>query len=180
MSALSAHEQSRQQFFAQSTAAAMATLVTAVQPAQAAKYGGFGAGSPEVGDPASAEIDQDVLKSGDVQRAISDIKSFQSSVQNLRAALTSDPQSNLKSTLVKDFDFAKLRATLNTYNSAFEEDTQRGTDRLIRVIMQDVTELDITSALKAGIPRSEKRVAALNGKLNKLDQAFGDLLAYVK
>jgi hypothetical protein len=177
-----AHEQSRQQFFAQSAAATLATLTTMVsaQPAQAAKYGGFGAGSPEVLDPSAAEIDQEKLKSGDVQKAISDIKAFQTSVRNMQAAIQSDPQTNVKSTLVKELDFAKLRSTLNTYNSAFEEDTQRGTDRLIRVIMQDITELDISSAQKPGIPRSEKRLATINGKLTKLDQAFGDLLAFVK
>ena len=150
------------------------------QPAQAAKYGGFGAGSPEVLDPSQADIDQDALKSGDVQKAIADIKAFQSTVQTMRTSLQADPQVNLKSTLIKEFDFAKLRATFNTYNRAFEEDTQRGTDRLIRVILQDITELDLSATLKEGIPRSEKRLVAMNGKLNKLDAAFEDLLAFVK
>ncbi|GKY97824.1 hypothetical protein MPSEU_000740500 [Mayamaea pseudoterrestris] len=173
-------EQSRQQFLAQSAAAAMATFAMSAQPAFAAKYGGFGAGSPNVLDPTSADIDQDVLKSGDVQQAIKDIRSFQSKVQSMKASLQSDPEANLKSTLIKEFDFAKLRATLNTYNKAFEEDTQRGTDRLIRVIMQDITELDLAATQKAGLTRSEKRLTAMNGKLNKLDQAFDDLLAFVK
>jgi hypothetical protein len=171
--------QSRQQFLAQTTAA-VAALASFSQPASAAKYGGFGAGSPEVLDPTQADIDQDALKSTDVQQAISDIKAFQSTVRNMKNSLQSDPQANIKSTLVKEFDFAKLRATFNTYNRAFEEDTQRGTDRLIRVILQDITELDISAAQKQGIPRSEKRLTTMNGKLNKLDQAFDDLLAFVK
>lgn len=159
----------------------MATvLATSLQPASAAKYGGFGAGSPGVLDPTQAEIDQDALKGGDVQKAISDIKSFQAAVRTMKSSLQSDPQANLKSTLLKDFDFAKLRATFNTYNKAFEEDTQRGTDRLIRVIMQDITELDIAATQKQGLARSEKRIVTMNGKLNKLDQAFDDLLAFVK
>jgi hypothetical protein len=173
-------EQSRQQFLAQSAAAAFATLAVSAQPAYAAKYGGFGAGSPEVLDPTRADIDQGILKGGDVQQAITDIKGFQSKVRNMQASLQSDPQVNIKSTLIKEFDFAKLRSTFNTYNKPFEEDTQRGTDRLIRVILQDITELDLAATLKSGIPRSDKRVTVMTGKLSKLDQAFDDLLAFVK
>jgi hypothetical protein len=87
---------------------------------------------------------------------------------------------NVRGTIVKELDFAKLRDTLYTVGSAFEEDTQRGTDRLIRAIMQDITELEIANQQKEGIPRSARRVDAMSGKLAKLDQAFTDLLAFAK
>lgn len=173
-------QSSRQQFLTQSAATAVGLLVGLAPPAHAAKYGGFGAGSPAVLDPTQAEIDREALQASDVQRAITDIQAYQSSVRDMRSTLQADAQANIKATLLKDFDFAKLRATLNTYNKAFEEDTQRGTDRLIRVIMQDITELDIAATFKPGVPRSDKRVIAMNGKLDKLDQAFDDLLAFVK
>ena len=89
-----------------------------------------------------------------------------------------DPQANLKRTILKELDFAVLRDALNMANTALEEDSQRGTDRLIRVILQDITEIEIANAQKDGVPRSPRRLEILQGKLNKLDQAFTDYLAF--
>ena len=44
------------------------------------------------------------------------------------------------------------------YNTAFSEDTQRGTDRLIRAILQDLTELDRETQVKPGKARAETKV----------------------
>jgi hypothetical protein len=65
-------------------------------------------------------------------------------------------------------------------NTAFEEDTQRGTDRLIRNIIQDITELEAANNQKEGIERSPRRLEIMMGKLAKLDKAFDDLLAFAK
>lgn len=67
---------------------------------------------------------------------------------------------------------------MNTLNSAFDEDTQRGTDRLVRLIMQDITELETANKQKEGVKRSEKRLGIMFGKLDKLEKAFGDYLAF--
>ena len=147
-------------------------------PAQAAKYGGFGAGSPGVLDPKTAEIDQDVFKSTEVQNALNKVKGYQAAVRSMQSTLASDPQANVKKTILKELDFAELRATLNTVNSAFEEDTQRGTDLLIRAIIQDITELETANQQKEGIPRSERRLEIMNGKLAKLDKAFSGFLDF--
>jgi hypothetical protein len=152
----------------------------APQSASAAKYGGFGAGSPEVLDPSAAEVDSDVLGSGAVQKALVKVKGYQASVRSMQSTLATDKQANVKPTLIKELDFGDLRATLNTVNTAFEEDTQRGTDRLIRAIIQDITELEISNKQKEGIPRSDRRVDTMNAKLAKLDKAFEDLLAFAK
>ena len=96
----------------------------------------------------------------------------------MKAGLDADPQLNIKPAIVKELDFASLRDTLNTLNTAFEEDTQRGTDRLIRVILQDITELETANAQKDGVPRSPRRLEIMQGKLAKLDKAFGDYLAF--
>jgi len=79
----------------------------------------------------------------------------------------------------KDFDFAELRDSLNKVNNAvFSEDTQRGTDRLVRIILQDVNELEMASRVKPGTQRSDNKIALINKKLNKLDNAFAELLAF--
>jgi hypothetical protein len=174
-----AEPQSRQNFLAQA-AALTGTLLLTPNAALAAKYGGLGRGSPEVLDPKEAEVDEDILKSDAVQKALGEIKGYKETVMKMQAAVASDSQANLRPSIIKDLDAAKLRQTLNTVNTAFEEDTQRGTDRLIRVILQDITELEVSNAQKDGIPRSPRRLETICGKLTKLDKAFGDLLLFAK
>lgn len=96
------------------------------------------------------------------------------------SSLEADSQTNVQEVILKELDLANIRESCNIYNSAFEEDTQRGTDRLIRVIVQDITELEVTNKQKDGIPRSPRRVDAMKGKLEKLDKALSDILAYAK
>jgi transposase len=48
------------------------------------------------------------------------------------------------------------------YNTAFSEDTQRGTDRLIRAVVQDLTELDRETSIKAGKTRADTKVRYLS------------------
>lgn len=98
----------------------------------------------------------------------------------MKATLQANSQVNLGPVLKKEFDFGKLRAELNTLNSAFDEDTQRGTDRLIRGILQDLTELEVSNGQKDGIERSPRRLANMLAKLDKLQGAFDELLKFAK
>ena len=168
----------------QAAAAVTASLlmggVVTPAPANAAKYGQFGAGSPLVLDPTEADIDRDVLGSSSVQNAIRKVKDYQTKVQEMQASLAADNQANLRRTILKEFDFAQLRDTLNSIDAAIEEDSQKGVDRLIRAILQDLTELEIANTQKDGIQRSPRRLEIMNGKLAKLDQAFNDYLAFAK
>eukprot|EP00559_Dactyliosolen_fragilissimus_P007317 CAMPEP_0184869280 /NCGR_PEP_ID=MMETSP0580-20130426/33495_1 /TAXON_ID=1118495 /ORGANISM="Dactyliosolen fragilissimus" /LENGTH=209 /DNA_ID=CAMNT_0027370655 /DNA_START=92 /DNA_END=721 /DNA_ORIENTATION=+ len=147
--------------------------------ANAAKYGGFGAGSPEVLDPKTAIVDDEILASEPVQKAFEAVKGYKSSVDSMKSALSANDQADIGPTIRKEFDFVQLRTDLNTLNSAFDEDTQRGTDRIIRIILQDITELEAANKQKPGVSRSEKRLAIMNGKLEKLSSAFSDYLAFV-
>ncbi len=162
------------------TSAVAATVAWTVDasPASAAKYGSFGSDSPEVLDPADAIVDSGVLKSDVVQNAISKTKRYQAAVQSLQAALDQQPQANLIPYIRKEFDFVQVRGDLNTLNLPLDEETQRGTDRIIRIILQDITELESASQQKDGVPRSDRRLDAVRGKLTKLNQAFSDLLAF--
>jgi hypothetical protein len=146
--------------------------------ASAAKYGSLGAGPSAVLDPKEAIIDDEIFASSAVQKALTSIQGYSSMVGQMKDALSANDQVNLGPVVRKEFDFVQLRSALNTFNSAFDEDTQRGTDRLIRGIMQDLTELEISNQQKDGIERSPRRVATLDAKLNKLQSAFKDLLAF--
>jgi len=154
--------------------------LAAPAPANAAKYGGFGAGSPNALDPKEAIVDEDILKSGAVQGAIKQVQGYATIVNEMSAALDKDAQVDLGPSIRKQLDFVALRSALNTLNSAFDEDTQRGTDRLIRLVLQDITELETTNKQKEGVARSERRVGTLKGKLAKLELSFNDFLAFAK
>lgn len=169
---------SRLQFIQQSVAAATAFTLLPT-PANAAKYGSFGAGSPEVLDPATAIIDDEILASEAVQKAFAAVKNYKASVEAMKATLDKDDQADIGPAVRKELDFVQLRTDLNTLNTAFDEDTQRGTDRLVRLIMQDVTELETANKQKAGVKRSEIRLNIMYGKLEKLNKAFSDYLAFV-
>jgi hypothetical protein len=170
----------RENFLSQvATLVVTAGLSTTVFPTAANAGWATGPGSAVL-DPKDAIIDDEVLKSGSVQQALRDVKDYASLVSQMKDALQKDSQVNLGPVLRKQFDFSKLRASLNTLNSAFDEETQRGTDRLIRGILQDLTELEVANTQKDGIPRSDIRVAKMNAKLDKLLGAFGDYLKFAQ
>lgn len=171
-------ESTRKAFLAQAAGIAFAGILPGV--ANAAKYGDFGAGSPGVLDPKSADVDTEILGSAAVQSSLKKIQSYRDSVKTMQAALASDPQSNIRPYILKELDYANIRDSMNVLNTAFDEDTQRGTDRLIRVILQDITELEVANNQKEGIPRSPRRLEIMNGKLAKLETAFNDFLAFAK
>ena len=160
------------------TTAAAVTLTFSPSNANAAKYGSFGAGSPEVLDPSTAIIDDEILASEPVQNAFAKVKSYKQTVSSIKSTLESNKQADVGPVIRKDLDFVALRTDLNTLNSAFDEDTQRGTDRLVRLIMQDITELETANKQKEGVARSEKRLNIMMGKLEKLDKAFTEYLAF--
>ncbi|OEU13948.1 hypothetical protein FRACYDRAFT_210017 [Fragilariopsis cylindrus CCMP1102] len=144
-------------------------------PANAGWANGPGSG---VLDPKDAIIDEDVFKTAAVQKALKCVQSFSSAVTDMKKSLAANSQVDLKPVIRKEFEASKLRAELNTLNSAFDEETQRGTDRLIRVILQDLNELEVTNAQKDGVPRSDVRVSKMNGKIDKLQVAFDSLLKF--
>jgi len=175
---LSAKELQRSEFLQKVAGIVGLSTLAAPGTANAAKYGGFGAGSPNVLDPKDAIIDEDILKSDAVQNARNGIKGYLNGVQQMQEALKKNGQTDVGPFLRKDYDFVKLREALNTVNSAFDEDTQKGTDRLIRNILQDITELETANRQKEGVPRSDIRLGIMLAKLDKLASAFADYLAF--
>lgn len=145
------------------------------EPANAGWATGPGSG---VVDPKESVVDNDIFRTAPVQKALKKVKIYSSTVSEMKKALSANSQVDLKPVIRKEFEFSALRSDLNTLNTAFDEDTQRGTDRLIRVILQDLNELEVANAQKDGIPRSDIRLAKMNGKLNKLEDAFNTFLKF--
>merc|ERR1712071_624871 len=156
-------------------AAAISSVTLLPNVANAAKYGGFGAGSSAVIDPKDAIIDSDILATESVQKALTGIKGYISAVDGMKELLSSDPQADIEPLVRKSLEVSQLRTDLNEFNTIFDEDTQRATDRIIRIVLQDISELEIANKQKPGVPRSQSRFDNLNAKLQKLSKAFSDL-----
>ena len=134
-----------------------------------------------VANPKTAEIDKDLLKSESVQSQVQQVEKVRGTVKKLQAGLDANMQVDLTPIFGKDLDTLKLRNSLNKINEVVvDEETQRGTDRLTRTIIQDVYELEASSKVKDGYARSAKKAASMQAKLVKLDESFGQYLAFFK
>ena len=97
----------------------------------------------------------------------------------MKSTLTADPQADISPSIsFRNLDFVQLRSDFNAVNAALDEESQRGTDRLIRAVIQDITELEAANRQKPGVPRSTIRLNTMVGKLDKLSKAFNDFLAF--
>jgi len=144
----------------------------------AANYGGFGSSYSEVLDPKGAVVNEETYKSDSVKAGLDGLIGLTKTVGSLKEALGKDSQADISSTLQSDLSPGKIRSILNQYNTAFSEDTQRGTDRLIRNVIQDVNELSREASLKPGKPRSTARVTATVKRLTAAEDALKDLAAF--
>ena len=139
-----------------------------------------GGGYAEVIDPKTATFNDELKNSEDVKAGVSGLADLTKAVQSIKADLVKDPNVDLVGRVAKDLNAGKIRNVLNKYNQAFSEDTQRGTDRLIRGIVQDVQELERDVLVKAGKSRSESKIKNLTKRLDATESAFKDLAAYYK
>lgn len=169
---------SRRDFFAKSFAGAAAGAFVSTSAASAANYFGDKDKYPGVVKPSDAVIDQELLGTDSVKNGIESLKKYSASTKELQSQMAKDGQAAINSEVRKTFEVSKLRCALNDVNVVFDEDTQRGTDRLIRDIIQDVFEVENVSRVKEGVPRSTRKIETINKRLQKLDKAFTDVLAF--
>merc|ERR1711871_1357004 len=158
-------------------AAALTLSCGNVLPVNAANYGGFGSTYAEVVDPKDVQY-SDSVGSEDVKAGLTALKTFKATIGAMKVDLAKDTNIELAARVKQELPIGNVRNSLNKYNSAFSEDTQRGTDRLIRNIVQDIAELDRETLVKAGRSRSEAKVAAINKRLTAAENALADLEAF--
>lgn len=125
-----------------------------------------------------AVLDEEALKSNEVKAALKDLRNLYSSVKSLRESVASDSQYDVSKVIRTDFDVTRVRNTFNALNPVFDKDTQKGTDRLQRGILQDLVEIDSSAKITPGKARSPKKLALVNEKLRKLEATFQQLDEY--
>lgn len=140
----------------------------------------LGGSYAEVIDPKNAIYNDELKNSDDVKAGVSGLADLTKTLQSIKADLKKDSNVDLVGRVAKDLNVGKIRSVLNKYNQAFSEDTQRGTDRLIRGIVQDVQELERDVVVKAGKARSESKIKNLEKRLDATEAAFNELAAFYK
>ena len=163
--------------FATASLAVVLGVSATVLPVQAANYGGFGSTYAEVVDPKDVQF-SDAKNTEEAKSGLEALKGFKSSVVGMKADLEKDSNVELNTRIKKELPIGNVRNSLNKYNSMFAEDTQRGTDRLIRNLVQDITELDRETLVKAGKPRSEAKTNAVSKRLAAAEDALVSLEAF--
>ncbi|CAM9831696.1 unnamed protein product [Ectocarpus sp. 12 AP-2014] len=180
---MSAEPQSRQAFLQQGVAGvlSLAGIAALSQPASAGGLSPVSNSDKWAGvlDPRSAVKDSTKMASDGVKKDLAALKTYQSATKDISDALAKDPQANVLPKVQEAFKFAEFRQVLNEVNDVFDEETQRGTDLIIRNMLQDALELSQASKMKPDVPRSARKVEVLTKKLKKLDQAFDTLNAYL-
>lgn len=151
-------------------------IISTSTPAFAATYGGFGKGSPLVVDPKTAVLNTEA-NAEEVKAALGEIMEYSKTITDLKEKLVVDGNMDV-SGYMKQLSKGKMRNSFNKFNNAFAEDTQKGTDRLIRNVLQDLTELDREISVKAGKKRSEPKVEASLKRLEAAESSLKDLAAF--
>jgi carbonic anhydrase len=107
------------------------------------------------------------------------IAKYISSVSSIKADLQKNAQVDIRKRLVEELNPGDIRNALNKFNEAFSEETQKGTDRLIRNVLQDVLELQKDSIVKSDKGRSSVKVGSLVKRLDSTEKALVDLNAFL-
>ena len=150
-------------------------MISIGSPADAANYFGKGNSYSEVVDPKSAVMNEETYKSDDVKAGVEGLAKLRGTVDSMKSAVSANKNADISSFLKGDFSALKLRTVLNKYNNAFSEDTQRGTDRLIRAVIQDATELERESQVKPGKDRSDTKLGNVQKRLDAAGAALAEL-----
>jgi hypothetical protein len=164
----------RRGFIAQAATAVAATAFVGVAPSQAGYLTNLGFGDAS---PAATEIDTAVRDSSAVQADLAKVQKYAAMAKELNAKVLSDPQADVKA-LVSAFNRAELRTSLNSVNSIFSEDFQKNSDRIVRNIIQDLSEIDSVVGLKPGVERSRKKIISVERFCSKLEKDLNEFLLY--
>lgn len=128
--------------------------------------------------PLAGSIDKKLLETGSGKEAIESLRKYQSAVDELYAEFKADPQTKLSPRVASAFKISELREVLNTFTEAFDENSQRETDKVVRNIIQDVGELQTAAALREGTTRTQKKIDRTTDWFEKLVTDFKRLMAF--
>lgn len=128
--------------------------------------------------PLGATIDKSILESPSGKAAYKALQNYQTEIDSLYAEFKGNPQLELNPRVGKTFNISELRDALNAFNEAFDEDSQKETDKVVRNIIQDIGELQTAGALKKGAVRTERKIQRTADWFDRLSIDFNRLMAF--
>eukprot|EP00183_Erythrolobus_madagascarensis_P003703 CAMPEP_0185856478 /NCGR_PEP_ID=MMETSP1354-20130828/29017_1 /TAXON_ID=708628 /ORGANISM="Erythrolobus madagascarensis, Strain CCMP3276" /LENGTH=218 /DNA_ID=CAMNT_0028558729 /DNA_START=12 /DNA_END=668 /DNA_ORIENTATION=+ len=123
-------------------------------------------------------MDKDVLNDPAVKAGLAELREYRSKLSDIKTEFGSDPQMDIDAKLKGTFSVSKLRDDLNKINSAFDEETQIRTDRIVRGIIQDLGEIAAVAKTKPDVARTPKKIEKTKVWLDKLSGDFDKLLSF--
>lgn len=128
-------------------------------------------------DAGVAQINAEELAKPELQKSLANLQATRAKVAGLFDSFKQDNNMQLSEQL-QGFSIVALRNDLNTLTGALDEDTQIKTDRIVRVIIQDLVELDQAVKVKKDMARTPKKVAATTKWFSQTVGDFDKFLAY--
>lgn len=128
--------------------------------------------------PLGATIDKSILESPSGKAALKALLQYQADIDTLYSEFKGNPQLELNPRIGKTFNISQLRDALNAFNEAFDEDSQKETDKVVRNIIQDIGELQTAGALKSGAVRTERKIQRTADWFERLSGDFRRLMAF--
>jgi hypothetical protein len=127
---------------------------------------------------ADAVIDSELASSEDFKKGLEGLTKVSQAVKTLKEDFSKNGNLDVIGRVRSDLNAAEVRTSLNKYSSAFSEETQRGSDRLIRQVIQGITELEREGLVKEGKARSGPKTAAVGKRLASISDSLDVLVQY--
>jgi hypothetical protein len=134
--------------------------------------------SPEMTTPGSVAVDKSVLASTEGKASLAKIKVVSDLVKQAGREFEEKPEEFDVSAAFKSVRVDELRGALNVVDQAFDEETQKKTDKVVRGILQDIGELVFNGQIKGGAKRTPKKIDRIRAWITKIDGDLEFLLAF--
>mmetsp|Transcript_8195 Transcript_8195/g.20350 ORF Transcript_8195/g.20350 Transcript_8195/m.20350 type:complete len:277 (+) Transcript_8195:57-887(+) len=128
-------------------------------------------------DAGNVELIKEEMAKPEVQASLKELKGTRDTIDKLYSGFKENQNLQLSAS-VSSISIVKLRDDLNKLTLALDEDTQIKTDKIVRVIIQDLVELEQAAKLKEGAARTPKRIAAVTKWFSQTTGDFDKFLAY--
>lgn len=138
-----------------------------------------GFNAPELTNPSGVVVDQTVLGTAEAKEALEKLRGYKGLVEKVVTDFEAAPATfDVAATFKKDVKIDGIRMVLNVVNEAFDEETQKQTDKVVRGIIQDVGELQYNGGVKEGAQRTPKKIERTRQWLTKISSDVTYLAAF--
>ncbi|PXF46408.1 hypothetical protein BWQ96_03802 [Gracilariopsis chorda] len=137
-----------------------------------------GFNAPDALKPSENIVDKSVIETKEGQAALKKLKEYDTKIAQLYLQFKENPQLDLTPSVRNLVSISELRNALNVVNEAIDEQSQTETDKIVRGIIQDISELEVAAVLKKGGQRTPKKIDRTADWFEKITGDFTRLLSF--